>query len=225
MVRSSTTGFKKITEHSDKDEIVEKLIAGESTRNIEKWLKQKYPHNKKLQVSYISLQSFRKNHLKLDAEVLKDLQKERRQLQVQKRAEQEQETVQHMRTYQAGLANYVQDSLIDYNQEILMMMEQCRHGIEQLTEMNDNKGSHLNHQALAMYLEKYKGVIEMHHKMIAEQKKADENKLEEDYETLNRKMEILVESVREAFNQTNPEGLFLFVQLVKDRMQEAGIQE
>lgn len=225
MVRSKTTGFKKITEHPDKDAIVEKLIGGESTRNIEKWLKQKHPYNKKLQVSYMSLQSFRKNHLKLDSQILRDLQQERKDLQVQKRQEQEHASVQHMHAYKAGLANYVQDSLIDYNQEILMMMEQCRHGIEQLQEMNDSKGSHLNHQALAVYVEKYKSVIEMHHKMIEAQKKAEGDRLSEDYEALNKKMEILVAAVKEAFNQTNPEGLFLFVDIVKNKLREAGIEE
>ena len=125
MTGKASSGFKKITNHPDKDEIVEKLIAGDSLRQIESWLKNKYPNRSKLHVSYITLQKFRKNHLNIEGDVLKELQKERRALQVAKRQEQQQEQIQQISTYQVGKANYLQDSLINYNDEILRLMEEC----------------------------------------------------------------------------------------------------
>jgi hypothetical protein len=59
--------------------------------------------------------------------------------------------------------------------------------------------------------------------MVESQEKKAANRTSESVEQLNKKMEILVEAVKEAFNQTNPEGLYLFVQIVKDRMNEAGL--
>jgi hypothetical protein len=216
-------GFDKIQHHPDKDEIITKLISGEPTRVIEAWLKAKYPNNRHNQVSYLSLQSFRKSHLKIDQAILKDLQKERKQQLIQRKYEQQQEMVQNTRAYQAGLANYVQDSLIDYNAEILQMMDHIREGIDNLRALNSSKSSHLNHQAISAYLEKYKSVIEMHHKMIEKQKKSEGDRLEENYEVLTKKMNILIEAVKETFNETNPEGLFVFISKIKDKMNEAGI--
>lgn len=220
---SNVTGYTKIISHPDKDELVEKLIAGVPVRQIEAWLRSKYAKNKKLQVSFVSLQSFRKNYLNIEAEALKELQKERRQLQVIKKQEQDQERVQKIQTYQAGLANYVQSSLIDYNAEMLGLIDECKDGIRHLKDLNINKGLHLNHVAIAAYIGRLQDVIQMHNKMVTDQEKRQGNKLEEDYEQLNKKMEILIEAVREAFSQTNPEGLFTFVQLVKTKMEAAGL--
>jgi hypothetical protein len=38
-------------------------------------------------------------------------------------------------------------------------------------------------------------------------------------------MSILIDAVKDAFNQTNPDGLFVFLRLVKEKMQAAGIRE
>ena len=217
------TGYKKITSHPDKDEIVQRLIAGESTRSIAGWLKVKYPHGPKLQVSYMSLQQFRKSYLKIDDQALQDLQKHRRELQIVKRHEQELEAVQKTSVYQVGLANYVQSSIIDYNGEIVRLMEECKEGISQLKELNIKKGSHLNHQAIAAYLSKYQDVIQMHNKMIQEQEKKAGNRLSADYQDLQQKTNILVNCIKEVFNQTDPELMADFTRLLKQKMLDAGL--
>ena len=220
---TNITGYKKITSHPDKDEIVQKLIGGTSTRELEAWLKAKYPHSPKLQISYMSIQHFRKNYLKIDNQALLDLQKHRRESQVLKKREQEQESIQQTKAYQVGLSNYVQDSIIDYNAEIVRLMEECKEGISQLKELNIKKHSHLNHQGIVGYLDKYKGVIEMHKKMIESQDKKAGNRLHADYADLQQKLNIMVECVKQVFNQTDPELLFEFTRLLKDKMSEAGL--
>ena len=90
--------------------------------------------------------------------------------------------------------------------------------------MNNNKGSHLNHQAITAYIARLQGVVELHHKMVKDQEKKVSNRLADDYETLSKKLEIIVGAVKEAFNQTNPEALPVFLQLVKEKMLEAGLQ-
>ena len=54
---------KKILNHPDKEEIIKRLGEGESVRAVEKWLKKKYPANKKLWISTVSIQNFRKKNL------------------------------------------------------------------------------------------------------------------------------------------------------------------
>ena len=216
-------GYQKIMSHPDRNEIVLRMSTGDTPRKVELWLKNKYARNKSLQLSFVSLQSYRKNYLNLYGDALKQIQEERKKLQVIKRKEQEQENVQKIETYQVGLANYVQESLIDYNREILGLIEECKEGVRSLKDLNASKGSHLNHQALATYIGRLQDIIQMHSKMVESQEKKQGNQLQEDYVQLNKKMEILVEAVKEAFTQTNPEGLTLFVEIVRNKMTQAGL--
>jgi predicted ATP-binding protein involved in virulence len=216
-------GYQKIMSHPDKNEIIMRMSTGDTTRKVEGWLKNKYAKNKALQLSFVSLQSFRKNYLNLYGDTLKQIQEERKKLQVVKRREQEQENVQKVEAYQVGLANYVQESIIDYNREILGLIEECKEGVRSLKDINAAKSSHLNHQAIAAYIGRLQDVIQMHAKMLSDQEKKQGNRLQEDYVQLNKKMEILIDAVKEAFTQTNPEGLTLFVEIVRDKMTQAGL--
>jgi len=65
---------KKILKHQDKEEIIRLLTDGESVRDVEKHLKDKYPDDKGKHVSFVTLQSFRKQHLNLEGKVLRDIQ-------------------------------------------------------------------------------------------------------------------------------------------------------
>lgn len=65
---------KKIMKHCDKEDIIRKLNDGESVRAVEGWLKEKYPTNKNMWVTSVTLQTFRKDKLNLEGKVLKDIQ-------------------------------------------------------------------------------------------------------------------------------------------------------
>lgn len=68
---------KKILKHPDKEEVIRLLNEGESVRNIETHFKKKYPNNKSLWLSTVTLQKFRKENLNLEGKVLKDIQEAR----------------------------------------------------------------------------------------------------------------------------------------------------
>ena len=65
---------KKILRHPDKEEIIRMLNDGESVRAINAHFKKKYPRNKSLWISTVTLQEFRKTNLNLEGRVLKDIQ-------------------------------------------------------------------------------------------------------------------------------------------------------
>jgi len=46
--------------HPDKEEVIRMLNDGESVRAVEAWLKEKYPSNKNMWVTSVTLQTFRK---------------------------------------------------------------------------------------------------------------------------------------------------------------------
>lgn len=93
MVRKNKklAAFKKTLEHPIANTIIKKLSKGESVRDVEKFLVEAYPNDKKLHISYITLQKFRKEHLGIEGEaisMIKDVQneKEGRKLQSKIRA-------------------------------------------------------------------------------------------------------------------------------------------
>jgi hypothetical protein len=68
--------FGKILDHPDYSEIINKLTAGVSVREVSKWLEEKYPRNKNLQIQHMTLQNFRIERLNIDKDVIKQLRDE-----------------------------------------------------------------------------------------------------------------------------------------------------
>jgi hypothetical protein len=73
----------KVISHPKKEEIIKRLLDGESTRSIEDWLKSVYPKNKKMHVSYMTLQKFRKEHLNVKEEVLDHIKQRKREVELE----------------------------------------------------------------------------------------------------------------------------------------------
>lgn len=66
--------MSKILKHPDKEKIIEMLNAGDSVRDVEKWLQEKYPDQKNMHITFVTLQNFRKKNLNLEGKVLRDIQ-------------------------------------------------------------------------------------------------------------------------------------------------------
>lgn len=69
--------YKKILDHPDKDEIINKLIIGQSTSDIHDWLKSKYTNvsESKFVLSEKMLQSFQSTYLDFYTDIQNDLSK------------------------------------------------------------------------------------------------------------------------------------------------------
>ena len=67
----------KVLRHPDKEEIIKKLLNGDSVKEVEGWLRRKYPRTKRLCISYMTLQKFRSESLNLKGEVLDDIKNRR----------------------------------------------------------------------------------------------------------------------------------------------------
>ncbi len=66
----------KILNHPDREEIIQKLLAGASPNIIREWLDKKYPDDRTMLITVSSINSFRKNYLNLDREAVRVLKKE-----------------------------------------------------------------------------------------------------------------------------------------------------
>jgi hypothetical protein len=68
---------KKVLNHPDKEDLIRKLLEGDSVKSVEAWLKKKYPRTRRLHVSYMTLQKFRKENLNLKGNLLDDIKNKR----------------------------------------------------------------------------------------------------------------------------------------------------
>src|SRR6056300_1002135 len=110
----------KIMNHPDKDEIIKRMLDGESVRSIESWLKEKYPNKKRNHISYPTLQIFRQENLNIRGEVLEDIKEIK---QAKDEAEKErilEEKVKKSNAYKEKLEEIVSQE-IDVNKRLLEM--------------------------------------------------------------------------------------------------------
>ena len=68
----------KIVRHPDKEEIIKMLLNGDSVKQVEAWLKKKYPRSKKHHISYMTLQKFRSENLNIKGDLLEDIKERKR---------------------------------------------------------------------------------------------------------------------------------------------------
>lgn len=67
----------KVLRHPDRDEIIARLMDGQSVKEVERWLKKSNPRTKRLHISYMTLQKFRKEFLGIEGQVLEDIKQKR----------------------------------------------------------------------------------------------------------------------------------------------------
>lgn len=111
---------RKILKHPDKDKIIEWLNNGESVRGVEAKIKEKYPNNKRLWLTSVTLQSFRKKHLQLEGKVLQDIQEalgeQNKKIDEQRKREQ----LESSDAYKKKI-NEIVDSKLDVSKRILQL--------------------------------------------------------------------------------------------------------
>lgn len=113
--------INKISSHPDKDEIVRRLTEGEPVRSIHKWLSGKYArYSKHLRVSIPTLQNFRSEVLKIDGKVLSDIQKVRKEHELELEKQYIEQQVISTNAYKDKL-NQVASTHLDVASKIIQM--------------------------------------------------------------------------------------------------------
>lgn len=114
------TVSNKVLVHPEKEEIIRRLLNGESVKEVEKWLKEKHPRRPRLHVSYMTLQKFRKDYLNLDGEVLDNIKETRKNMDASSEELEIKAILATSSAYQDKLNQIVSDKL-DANRKILEM--------------------------------------------------------------------------------------------------------
>jgi hypothetical protein len=110
----------KVLRHPEKEEIISKLLQGESVKQVENWLKKKHPKTKRLHITSMTLQKFRKEYLNLEGEALEQIKAARKNFTKDSKALEKQAMVMASNSYQEKLAEII-DEEIDVTRKMLEM--------------------------------------------------------------------------------------------------------
>lgn len=109
---------EKILKHPKKDEIIQKLMNGQSPKSIEAWLKGVYGEEQKIyHVSWLTLQQFRKHFLNMEKDAILALSKEQQQQQDVMALADLQQEIKESEAYKQRVAE-IQTQVLD-NTEVL----------------------------------------------------------------------------------------------------------
>lgn len=209
---------KKILNHPDKEEVIEKLNNGESVRKMEAWLKSKYPNNKKLWLSSVTLQKFRKDNLQLEGKVLKDIQEAGR---TQKQIKEEQERQKQLETSDAynRKINEIVDSKLDVARRILELdkiietrMEYWFNAVAS-GEEQASKGD----KELRQFMDRQMNLLGQYKKFVEglADKTVDHNV---NITVFNDQIAIIQDVIRECVNYFEPEKAMMFLERLNRKM-------
>jgi hypothetical protein len=155
----------KIFTHPDKNEISERLLAGESTKSVEKWLRQKYPHHSRKWVSYLTLQTYRTFNLNLRGEVLKEIKQQNRALTTQRINEKSEVDLKNKSEY-IEAKNRIAANILDFNQEILKIHDKVW---ERIHIMEQQAVKHQNDRVITDLLSQARGLLVDYSNMLKKQ--------------------------------------------------------
>ncbi|HUU88719.1 MAG TPA: hypothetical protein VMX17_13340 [Candidatus Glassbacteria bacterium] len=130
-------GFAKILNHPDRDQIISRLTSGDSSREVSSWLKEKYPKDKNRQVSYNTLNEFRKTNLNIDGAVLNDIKTMMTASNEDEAKEKLNKLTIKNKTYQEKIAEVV-DIEIDWRLKLIQLMNVVENRFAQLYDKSQN---------------------------------------------------------------------------------------
>lgn len=110
----------KVLNHPEREEIIKRLLNGESVKGVEDWLKKKHPKKPRLQISYATLQKFRKDFMNIEGEVLENIKENRKNQDSESENLEAKAILAASSSYQDKLNQIVSNEL-DGNRKILEM--------------------------------------------------------------------------------------------------------
>jgi len=210
----------KVLRHPEKDEIIAKLTSGDSVKDVEKWLKKRHPKSVRLQVSYMTLQKFRKEYLNIEGEVLDSIKQARGETNRTSKQLERRSIVVSSDAYQRKLDEIVSNEL-DVTRKMLEMEKLIGSRLEFYYNILSAGGSLKEEK---MFLE----LLNSQRALMADWKKYVEGVADHTVEhnininVVNEQVNVLKSIVYEVLQEIDPNVIPLFVEKINARF--GGIQ-
>jgi len=207
---------KKILNHPDKEELIKKLLEGDSVKEVERWLKDKYPRTRRLHISYMTLQKFRGEHLNLKGEVLDDIKNRRGEIDKEASEAEARMVVKASSSYQQKIEE-IASSELDVTKRLLEMDSLINSRIEYYYNLLEQGGSLREDKIFIEYINAMKAILQDWKKYIegVADKKIEHNI---NINIVNEQAMILKESVLEVLQELSPNLVPIFIDKLDAKM-------
>ncbi len=208
----------KVLRHPEREEIMERLLKGDSVKSVEKWLKSRHPKTKRLHISYMTLQEFRKEHLRLDGEILQDIKDSRNKLNQKEEEREESALLINSKAYQNKI-NEIVNRELDVTQKMLEMEKLISSRLEFYFNTIHNSES-IGVKEEKLFLE----LIAAQRETLRDWKKYVEGVADKKIEhnininVVNEQITVLKNVVFEVLNELDPKLIPIFAEKVSSRL-------
>jgi len=209
---------KKILNHPDKELVISKLLEGDSVKEVERWLKEKYPRTRRLHISYMTLQKFRAEHLNIKGEVLDDIKNRRGEIDREASEAEARMIIKASSSYQQKLEE-IASSELDVTRRLLEMDSLINSRIEYYYNMLQEGGSLREDKIFIEYINTMKALMQDWKKYIegVADKKIEHNI---NISVVNEQARVLKEAVLDVLQELNPDLVSVFVDRLDVKMRQ-----
>jgi len=206
----------KVLNHPDKEEIIRLLLDGDSVKEVERWLKRKYPKSKRLQISYMTIQKFRSEHLNLKGEILDDIKNKRAEVKKDVEVAETRMLVSSSSSYQDKIEE-IASSELDVSRRLLELDALIGARIEYYYNLLENGGSIREDKIFIEYINTLKSLMQDWKKYIEgfADKKIEHNV---NVNVINSQVNALKEVMYEIIQEMSPELIPIFINKVNKKM-------
>lgn len=206
---------KKVLNHPDKEELIKLLLEGGSVKEVEGWLKSKYPRKKRLHISYMTLQKFRSEHLNLKGEVLEDIKNRRSEVDKEAVEAETRLVINSSSAYQQKI-DEIANNKLDVSRRLLEMDALINSRLEFYYNLLQNGGTLKEDKIFIEYINTMKGLMQDWKKYVEgiADKRIDHNI---NINVVNEQAKILKESVIDVLSEMNPSLITTFVEKLDAR--------
>lgn len=215
--------MSKVLRHPDKEDIIARLISGDSVKEVDSWLKSKYPRKKRLHISYMTLQKFRSDHLNLKGEVLEDIKNKRSEVDKASAAAEAKMIIESSSAYHDKI-NEIASNEMDVTRRLLEIESLVNSRIKYYYDLLNNGGSLREDKIFLEYISALKGIMQDWKKYI---EGVADQKIEHNVSVsvINDHAEILKSAVLDVLNEMSPELVGVFIDRVSVRMRELTLND
>ncbi len=210
--------LNKVLIHPEKEEIIKRLLQGESVKEIELWLKSRHPKKRKLWISYATLQKFRKNHLQLEGDILEDIKAAKKDITYDSVALEARAILGASSSYQKKI-NEIVDNKLDADRKMLEMMALTSSRLEYYFNiLQDPKYSGIKEdKMLVELLNLQRGLVQDWKKYVDG---VADQKIEHTFNIniVNEQVSVLKNIVFQVLQEMNPELIPVFMEKVNSRL-------
>jgi hypothetical protein len=129
--------FSKVLNHPDLQQIITKLTSGEPSRDVAGWLKDRYPNDRDKQISYNTLNEFRREQLNIHGAVLDDIKSQINKANDEDNKEELVKEIKKNKTYKEKLEEVI-DQQIDWRYKLMQLLNVIETRFAQLFDKTQN---------------------------------------------------------------------------------------